>query len=130
SEARAAREDPVTWGLYWTEATILQAQRVRQYFLWSRSVGRSHNINETTGRLEELNLLTAANKARRWIEYADCPMWDVAAVEPFLTLLKKAKFVRDKREHDEEYGRGGKPHPLTDATSKRGGPTIKVSPGV
>lgn len=130
SDERAQRERPVEEALYWTEATILQCDRVNSHRDWSRERFGDWTRHDT-GRLEALSLLNAAGKVLRWINDAEPdPGWDRERVKPFVDLLTQARHIRNKREHDDEHGTGKKSEPLNDATVEGSNLKFIVGPNV
>jgi hypothetical protein len=130
SDERAQRERPVDEALYWTEATILQCERVIAHRDWARE-RHSDWTRHDTGRLEALSLLNAAGKALRWIKDAEVdPDWDKERVKPFADLLAQARPIRNKREHDDEYGPGKQAEPLKNATAEGSNLKLMVGPNV
>lgn len=130
SDERAQRERPVEEALYWTEATILQCDRVIAHRDWNRERCGDWTRHDS-GRLEALSLLNAAGKVLRWINDAGPdPGWDQERIKPFVDLITQARPIRNKREHDDEHGPGKKEEPLNDATAEGSNLTLMVGPNV
>lgn len=127
ADEKACRDRPVDEALYWTEATIIQCQRVIAIHDWLK--GRPDDwTRHTTARLEALSLLNAAGKVMRWIDEAEPdPKWDRTLISDFNNLLVDVRTIRNKREHDDEYGPGKTKEPLKDATAE--GSNLKLMVG-
>jgi hypothetical protein len=131
SDERARLERPVNEALYWTEATILQCERVIAIHDWEKN--RTDDLTcHTSNRLEELSLLNAAGKAMRWIADAEPdPKWDRTQISSFNDLLtNEVRHVRNKREHDDQYGVGKRDEPIKDALTEEGDLTVKVGANI
>ena len=131
SDEKARLERPVDEALYWTEATILQCKRVIAIRDWDANRTDDWTYH-TTNRLEALSLLNAAGKAMRWISDAEPdPKWDRTQISAFSELLTSVvRHVRNKREHDDEYGAGKQEEPLRDASAEGSNLTLKVGANV
>ena len=130
SNEKARLEKPVDEALYWTEALILQCQRVIDLRNWSKAK-TSDWTRHTTDRLETLSLLNVAGKVMRWILDAEPnPKWDRSKIDSFNNLLEGLRQIRNKREHDEKYGVGKKLEPLRDATADGSNLKLMVGPNV
>ena len=94
--------------LYWLQALVCQGERVAE--AWTHQEGR-HYPFLTVRMMEEQFFLAACNKARRWVEKLAKLVDDETPLRAFLTAIREAKVVRDKREHDDEYFGAGAKYP-------------------
>ena len=81
--------------------------------------------------MEEHFFLISCNKANRWLTKLDDSLMDPDNLDRLNQHLDKASFVRNKREHDEEYsGESPKAQPMYTVEDDGSGIVFNVSPGV
>jgi hypothetical protein len=113
----------VEQAIYWLQAMIYQGDRLL------KSYKAKGHITHTSSRMEEQFFINVAYKARRWVSKLKKLNVAVTDMDIFLGLVD-AQFLRNKREHDDNYlGLNSKKEPLVDATGTTG-PNIRVAQSV
>lgn len=109
--------------IYWLQAVEYQGNRLLESYM-----AKGH-ISHTTARMEEQFFINVAYKACRWASKLKTLNVAVTDMELFLGIVD-AQFLRNKREHDDNYlGLNSKKEPWADASATTG-PTILVAQSV
>ncbi len=109
--------------IYWLQAVIYQGNRLLE------SYKAEGHVTHTTSRMEEQFFINVAYKACRWASKLKTLNVAVTDMDVFLASVD-AQFLRNKREHDDNYlGMNSKHEPWVDASGPTG-PTIQVAQSV
>ena len=99
--AESGQQIAFTHARYWVQAVEYQGTRLLAVY----DTTAASPFNHTVQRMEEQFYLNAIGKAIRWLRklatYSDVP-----EVNTFLNSYGNANFIRDMREHDDEYSLG------------------------
>jgi hypothetical protein len=87
---------------YWIQAVEYQGRRLIMVYQKTNSLP----FQNTTQRMEEQFFLNAAGKAIRWLKELTANNL-IPEVKTFFDNVGDAEFIRNMREHDDEYSLGG-----------------------